>query len=396
MAAAAHAPLQSKPSTRIPAESYPPPFSLAKWVAENRHLLRPPVGNKMVYPSADCQFKVMVVGGPNSRTDYHVDPGEEWFYQLEGDMVLKIVDGGEFKDVVIRQGECYLHPAKVPHSPQRMADTVGLVIERVRAPHERDGLRWYCPQCRGLVYEETFHCVDLGSQLKPVIERYYGNAALRTCKRCGTVDEPPASGKRPAENAAVRRQPVAAGEASLPAVNPETHPPPFSLQQWIERHKHELAPPVGNKMVTHSACQFKVMVVGGPNQRTDYHQEEGEEWFYQLKGDMVLKVVDGGEFKDVHIREGETFLLPANVPHSPQRSAGSVGLVMERERAADEVDSLRWFCARCRSVVHLAAFHCQDLGTQLRPVIQQYYGSEALRKCPTCGAIDVPPEPRKG
>jgi len=116
---------------------------------------------------------------------------QEWFYQLKGNMTLKVVDDGKFKDIHIREGECYLHPANVPHSPQREAGSIGLVIERERYPHERDGLRWYCQSCQALLYEATFHCVDLGSQLKPVILDYYSDEAKRTCKSCGTVDQKP-------------------------------------------------------------------------------------------------------------------------------------------------------------------------------------------------------------
>src|SRR5439155_18036645 len=108
----------------------PSPFNLKAWIDENRSLLKPPVGNKMVWK--DSEIQVMIVGGPNRRKDYHVDPGEEFFYQIEGDMTLRIMDEGKPRDIPIREGEIFLLPPRVPHSPQRGANTVGMVIERQR------------------------------------------------------------------------------------------------------------------------------------------------------------------------------------------------------------------------------------------------------------------------
>jgi 3-hydroxyanthranilate 3,4-dioxygenase len=165
------------------------PFNLARWIDEHRHLLKPPVGNKRVF--RDTEFIVMVVGGPNSRKDFHVDPAEEFFFQLEGDMVLRTVQGGHVVDVPIRQGEVLLLPAGVPHSPQRFPDTVGLVIERERRPGERDGLQWYCEACESLLYEEFFELHDIETQFPPVFDRFFGDDALRTCRRCGARMERP-------------------------------------------------------------------------------------------------------------------------------------------------------------------------------------------------------------
>jgi 3-hydroxyanthranilate 3,4-dioxygenase len=162
------------------------PFNLHTWIAENRHLLKPPVGNKMLY---NGHFMVMVVGGPNQRTDYHVNPGEELFYQVEGDIVLRVIDDGKPRDIPIKQGEMLILPPNVPHSPQRPAGTVGLVIEHARPPAANDHLRWYCKSCGGVVYDQDFPLVDLGKQLKPIIEHFNSNAAVRTCKECGAVFE---------------------------------------------------------------------------------------------------------------------------------------------------------------------------------------------------------------
>lgn len=164
-------------------------LNLKGWIEENRHLLKPPVGNKLVWP--DTEINVMIVGGPNTRKDYHIDPGEEFFYQIEGDMVLKIIEDGKPRDIAIKEGEMFLLPSMVPHSPQRFADTIGLVIERKRSAEEIDHLRWYCEECQEILYDESFHCTDLGTQLKPVIEKFHGDVSLRTCKNCNSVMEAP-------------------------------------------------------------------------------------------------------------------------------------------------------------------------------------------------------------
>ena len=162
-------------------------FDFRRWIDENRAALRPPVGNKRVFPDGD--FVIMVVGGPNSRKDYHVDPGEEFFYQLEGDMLLRTRQDWKAVDVPIRQGEILLLPPGIPHSPQRRADTVGLVVERRRQPGELDGFQWYCEQCNHLLHEEFFELTDIEKQFPPLFERFYSSVERRTCKNCGAVME---------------------------------------------------------------------------------------------------------------------------------------------------------------------------------------------------------------
>ena len=162
-------------------------LNFKRWIDENRHLLKPPVGNKRVFQDGD--FIIMVVGGPNSRKDYHVDPGQEFFYQVEGDMVLKTIQNGKTVDVPIRAGEMLLLPANVPHSPQRFANTVGLVVERQRRLGERDGFQWYCENCGNLLHEEFIELTDIETQLPPLFERFYSSIEHRTCSRCHTVME---------------------------------------------------------------------------------------------------------------------------------------------------------------------------------------------------------------
>jgi 3-hydroxyanthranilate 3,4-dioxygenase len=161
------------------------PFKLLDWIDDNREHLKPPVCNKQMFE--DGEFIVQVVGGPNSRTDYHLDEGPELFYQVEGQMVLKTVQDGEFVDIPIGEGEIFLLPSNLPHSPRRPANTVGLVIERTRRAGERDGFQWYCENCATKLYEEFVEVTNIETQLPPVFDRFFGNVANRTCKTCGTV-----------------------------------------------------------------------------------------------------------------------------------------------------------------------------------------------------------------
>ncbi len=166
-----------------------PPINFKRWIDEHRYLLKPPVGNKVVYE--DTEFIIMVVGGPNTRKDYHIDEGEEFFYQIEGDITLKVMDNAKPKDINIREGEIFLLPPKVPHSPQRSANTVGLVIERRRREGELDGFQWYCDKCNTKLYEEFFQLTDIVAQLPPVFDRFWSSEKNRTCNQCGSVIEKP-------------------------------------------------------------------------------------------------------------------------------------------------------------------------------------------------------------
>ncbi len=171
--------------------------------------------------------------------------------------------------------------------------------------------------------------------------------------------------------------------------------PVLNIQQWIDDHRHLLKPPVGNKVVYQGTGNFIVMVVGGPNQRDDYHYNETEEFFYMLEGDMVLNVQEEGKALSIPIREGEIFLLPAKVPHSPQRSAGSIGLVIERNRDEGMKDGLLWFCRACNHPLHEQYFFLTNIETQLKAAIQNFYASEALRTCGNCGTVMPIPEKLK-
>jgi 3-hydroxyanthranilate 3,4-dioxygenase len=167
-----------------------PPFSFKSWINENRHLLKPPVGNQVVYAD-NRDFIVMVVGGPNNRKDYHFNETEEFFYQLEGDITLRIIEDGEVVEMPICEGEIFLLPPKVPHSPQRPANTVGLVMEIKRNHGEKDGFMWFCDNCHEKLYEEYFYLTDIVKQLPPIMEKFYSSTENRTCNNCGSIMEKP-------------------------------------------------------------------------------------------------------------------------------------------------------------------------------------------------------------
>jgi 3-hydroxyanthranilate 3,4-dioxygenase len=162
-----------------------PPINFKQWIEDNRQFLKPPVGNRCVYE--DAEFIIMVVGGPNARKDYHFEEGEEFFYQVEGDIVLKIIDDGEPKDIPIKEGEIFLLPPRTPHSPQRPTDTVGLVVERKRREGEQDAFMWFCESCNGKLYEEFFPLTNIVDDLPPILNRYWESEEHRTCGDCGAV-----------------------------------------------------------------------------------------------------------------------------------------------------------------------------------------------------------------
>lgn len=165
------------------------PLNFKKWIDENRHLLKPPVGNQQVYE--DGEMIIMVVGGPNGRKDYHYNETPEFFYQLEGDITVKIIDDGEFRDVNIKEGEIFLLPAKVPHSPQRPANTIGLVVEQKRRGGEIDALEWYCENCGNKLCRKEFAMSNIVTELPVKMKEFFDDFELRTCNKCGTVMDKP-------------------------------------------------------------------------------------------------------------------------------------------------------------------------------------------------------------
>lgn len=163
------------------------PFNFKKWIDENRHLLKPPIGNKVIYQ--DTEFIIMVVGGPNARKDYHFNESEEFFYQLEGDVTVRIQEDGKAVDVQIKEGDIFLLPPSIPHSPVRPANTVGLVVERKRKENELDGLMWFCDKCNNKLFDKRFYMRSIEKDFLPTFTEFYTSIDHRTCKKCNHVME---------------------------------------------------------------------------------------------------------------------------------------------------------------------------------------------------------------
>lgn len=162
------------------------PFNLNKWIDENRELLKPPVGNKNLYHEAE-DFIVMVVAGPNDRKDYHYNETEELFYQLEGEIEVYIQEKGEKKTMKLGPGDMYLHPAKIPHSPRRFPNSIGLVIEKKRTDSKGlDGLLWFCDNCNHKLHEVYFPLENIEVDFLKHFKEFYASEELRTCDHCGT------------------------------------------------------------------------------------------------------------------------------------------------------------------------------------------------------------------
>ncbi len=163
-----------------------PPLNFQKWIDEHRHQLKPPVGNAQVWETGD--FMITVVGGPNVRVDYHVDPYDEFFYQLKGDMNLRLWVDGKPQDMPIREGEIFMLPAFQPHSPQRPdPESIGLVIEAKRPAGVLDAFQWYCDNCGNIVHRVDVQLLDIVADLPKIYQAFSDSEEMRTCKHCGTV-----------------------------------------------------------------------------------------------------------------------------------------------------------------------------------------------------------------
>ncbi len=164
--------------------------------------------------------------------------------------------------------------------------------------------------------------------------------------------------------------------------------PAFNFARWVEENQHLLKPPVGNKEMWVPQGDFIVQVVGGPNERTDFHVDPYEEWFFQFRGDMHINLQTDEGVVTQHVREGEMWLLPRNTPHSPQRpDQGSVGIVLERIREEGVLEKFQWYCLNCNSLVHEVELQVRDIVVDLPPVFEQFYADEKVRKCSRCGTV---------
>ncbi len=163
---------------------------------------------------------------------------------------------------------------------------------------------------------------------------------------------------------------------------------PFNLFSWIEENRALLKPPVGNKNLYTESGDYIVMIVAGPNARKDYHYNQTEELFYQLEGTIKVVIQENGEKKEMILNAGDMYLHPAKVPHSPVRSEGSIGLVIERKRAGKGfTDGLLWYCEQCNHKMHEVYFELHDIEKDFLPHFKAFYESEEMRTCKNCGCV---------
>ncbi|XP_004582823.2 3-hydroxyanthranilate 3,4-dioxygenase [Ochotona princeps] len=277
------------------------PVPVRTWVQENQASFQPPVCNKLMHQE---QLKIMFVGGPNTRKDYHIEEGEEVFYQMQGDMVLRVLERGQHRDVVIRQGEIFLLPARVPHSPQRFANTVGLVVERRRLETELDGLRYYVDNTTDVLYEKWFYCEDLGTQLAPIIQEFFRSEQHRTGK------------------------PIPEQLLKEPPFPLSTRPvmEPMSLEAWLDSHRSKLQAGTSLSLFGDS-YETQVIAHGqgssrGPRLHVDV-------WLWQLEGSSV--VIMGGQ--RLSLSPDDSLLVPAGSTYSWERAQDSIALSVTQDPA---------------------------------------------------------------
>lgn len=288
-----------------------PPLSWVRWLEEFGDQLKPPVANKLIYGSG--KLKVMVVGGPNSRTDYHIQEGEELFWQVKGDMRLDVVVRNTFREVHIPEGHAFLLPARVPHSPQRPAESVGIVFERAHHSHEMDGLRWYKsnePGTRadevGVDFEEYFHCTDLGSQLGPIISRF--QARPPDAEPC-VVAAPPVLPDEQVELGNVVR-----------------------VEDWLRTQRRE-------RGVTGAAAaeplargsEFTATLISSAADDVPLDEVTCESFLWQLHATSLVRLADG---TSVSLQPGDMhWLPPAAASHLCVEDPGNTTLLVRNEQA---------------------------------------------------------------
>ncbi|EOD11614.1 hypothetical protein EMIHUDRAFT_214467 [Emiliania huxleyi CCMP1516] len=272
------------------------------------------------------QLSVMFVGGPNRREDFHLEEGSEFFFQLRGDMELPTLQAGRRELVRIREGEVYLLPSRIPHSPQRPdAGSIGLVVERRRSERELDGLRFYTDfeACDAVLWEQYFHCSDLGKDLAPVL------AAFRESEEAAT--------RRPSATSVLASPPLKQDVATVV-------PPPFRrlaasgmrLDEWLEERSALLdagatLPLFGE---SHPDKEFGIFVAGGPVEHNAAWRHET--WLLQLRGEARVSL-RGGE--EATLSEGSCLVVPAKTEYTVRREAGSRGLVVTNDPNGNKVNA---------------------------------------------------------
>ncbi|KAF6714474.1 3-hydroxyanthranilate 3,4-dioxygenase [Oryzias melastigma] len=315
----------------------PPLVNVKTWITENQKAFLPPVCNKLMHFS---QLLIMFVGGPNTRKDYHIEEGEELFYQLKGDMCLKVIENGKHKDIHIKEGEIFLLPARIPHSPQREADTVGLVVERRRLLNETDCLRYYVNNTTDILFERWFYCENLGTQLVPIIKEYdsftfilhinfpkhacFFNAIIlaESISPCRFMASNQFQTGKPDPNEVFREPPF-----QLNTMNVMT---PFSFKDWLERQRPSLS---SGFPVDMFGAQFETEVmVFGPG-LTETAVRQTDVWIWQLEGQSRVTMAE----QEFSLSAGDSLLIPEQSQYQWQREDGTVALFIvqnpERKRS---------------------------------------------------------------
>ncbi|XP_029961742.1 3-hydroxyanthranilate 3,4-dioxygenase-like [Salarias fasciatus] len=278
--------------------------NVENWITENQNAFLPPVCNKLMHFS---QLLIMFVGGPNTRKDYHIEEGEELFYQLKGDMCLKVIENGKHKDVHIKEGEMFLLPARIPHSPQRQANTVGLVVERRRLLTETDCLRYFVDNTTDTLFERWFYCQNLGTQLVPIIKEFMASEQSKTGK--------------PDPNDVFRDPPFQLNTMNVMS--------PFSFKDWLEKHRPSLS---SGKQIDMFGAQFETeVIVFGPG-LTDTTVRQSDVWIWQLEGSSKVIQTE----KEFTLSAGGSLLIPEHSQYQWKRDNGTVALCViqnpERKR----------------------------------------------------------------
>ncbi|XP_060942914.1 3-hydroxyanthranilate 3,4-dioxygenase-like [Limanda limanda] len=278
--------------------------NVEKWIAENQNAFLPPVCNKLMH---FLQLNIMFVGGPNSRKDYHIEEGEELFYQLKGDMCLKVIENGKHKDVHIREGEMFLLPARIPHSPQRQANTVGLVVERRRLLNETDCLRYHVDNTTDILFEKWFHCQNLGTQLVPIIKEFFSTKQCKTGK--------------PDPDEVFRTPPFQMNTLNVMS--------PFCFKDWLDKQRPSLA---SGRPVDMFGAQFETeAMLFGPG-LTETTVPQSDVWIWQMEGSSKVTLNE----QESALSAGDSLLIPEQSQYQWQREDGTVALFVvqnpERKR----------------------------------------------------------------
>ncbi|KAI5606896.1 3-hydroxyanthranilate 3,4-dioxygenase isoform X1 [Silurus asotus] len=269
-------------------------INIDKWIKENEASFLPPVCNKLMF---FYQLNIMFVGGPNIRKDYHIEEGEELFYQIRGDMVLKVIENGKHKDVHIREGEMFLLPARIPHSPQRQANTVGLVVERRRLRSETDCLRYYVDNSTDILFERWFYCENLGTQLVPVIQEFMASKQHKTGKP--DPDDPIKTAPFPLNNMNVMI--------------------PFCFKDWVEKQKPALS---SGQPLDMFGMQFETEVMlYGPG-KLEPSKRSSDAWIWQLEGSSSVSM----NAEDHNLSKGDCLLVLGLTEYCWQRAKNCVAL----------------------------------------------------------------------